>query len=286
MSIRKERRIKVGDGVTDWDSITNKPSAFPAMAHPHPMDDVDGLLEWATEVEAKMPHKYSQLEDDIGLMKAGSPISYNTLEDRPTLFSGSYEDLSDVPDMASVALSGDYRDLSNRPAIPTMPTLATVATSGSYNDLSNKPAIPTVNYPVVSVNGKTGSVVLTSSDTGSAPASHTHTIAQVNGLQAALDSKQNAAPTRRQELYSGVTDNQGNYSVAFATPYPSTPNIQVQVVNGNHNHSVRVISVTANGFTISAGLRASLTVLGLSVLGFDVTAAAGIPLDVLVTSKT
>ena len=66
--------------------------------------------------------------------------------------------------------SGDYNDLTNKPTIPTVPTnvsdftndagyltshqdisgkanssdLATVATSGSYNDLINKPTIPTV----------------------------------------------------------------------------------------------------------------------------------------------
>lgn len=38
--------------------------------------------------------------------------------------------------LATVATSGSYNDLSNKP------NLASVATSGSYNDLSNKPTIP------------------------------------------------------------------------------------------------------------------------------------------------
>ena len=46
--------------------------------------------------------------------------------------SGKWEDKA----LATVATSGSYNDLSNKP------NLATVATSGSYNDLSNKPTIP------------------------------------------------------------------------------------------------------------------------------------------------
>lgn len=51
-------------------------------------------------------------------------------------FSGSYNDLTDKPNLATVATSGNYSDLSGTP------TLATVATSGDYGDLLNKPTIP------------------------------------------------------------------------------------------------------------------------------------------------
>jgi hypothetical protein len=57
-----------------------------------------------------------------------------------------------------------------------------VATSGSYNDLKNKPTIPTVNYPVTSVNKKTGAVVLNNVDVGAAAAEHTHDIGELNGV--------------------------------------------------------------------------------------------------------
>lgn len=49
-------------------------------------------------------------------------------------FSGSYNDLTNKPDLSIYAESSD---------------LATVATTGSYNDLSNKPTIPTVNDPTI-----------------------------------------------------------------------------------------------------------------------------------------
>ena len=97
--------------------------------------------------------------------------------------TGSYNDLTDKPNLAPVATSGNYNDLTNTPTIPTVPTnvsdfnndagyitsddipaqvnadwnategvaqilnkpdLAPVATSGNYNDLTDKPTIPTV----------------------------------------------------------------------------------------------------------------------------------------------
>lgn len=45
---------------------------------------------------------------------------------------------------------------------------------------------------VDSVNGKTGAVVLTPGDLGAAPATHTHTISDVTGLQTALDDLDDA----------------------------------------------------------------------------------------------
>ncbi len=56
---------------------------------------------------------------------------------KPALFSGDYNDLTNKPTLATVATSGNYNDLINKP------TFAAVATSGSYNDLTDKPTIPT-----------------------------------------------------------------------------------------------------------------------------------------------
>jgi len=51
------------------------------------------------------------------------------------VFSGSYNDLTEKPDLATVATSGIYDDLSAKPQ------LAAIATTGSYTDLSNKPVL-------------------------------------------------------------------------------------------------------------------------------------------------
>ena len=102
-------------------------------------------------------------------------------------FTGNYDDLTNIPNFATVATSGDYNDLTNKPTIPSYqvlsishdtlyltnggfvklpsgfdgdynhltnkPNLAPVATSGNYNDLTNRPTIP--SYQVLSVSNDT-----------------------------------------------------------------------------------------------------------------------------------
>lgn len=281
MSIRPDRNVLV---TPDWNIITNKPASFPSMSHDHPMSDIDGLDAMATAMQEAIPDKLSELQDDIGVMRVGDEISYQILTNKPNLFTGAYAALTGKPSLAPVALSGSYTDLSDKPILVTLPALSPVATSGLYSDLLGKPTIPTVTYPVISVNTKTGAITLSNTDVGAAAAVHTHTIANVTGLQTALDSKLNSASAKRQETYSGVTDASGNFTMTFAA-FAVAPNIQVQIVNGTHNNSARVAAVSTTGFTVAVGTRAGLTVLGLTVLGFDVPATAGVSVDVLVTSK-
>ena len=82
--------------------------------------------------------------------------------------TGSYSDLSDKPDLSiyelkSEAFKGNYEDLTNKPDLSVY-ELKSEAFSGDYNDLTNKPTIPVVEYPVTSVNSKTGDVVLAAAD--------------------------------------------------------------------------------------------------------------------------
>ena len=61
----------------------------------------------------------------------------------PVAFSGSYNDLSNKPDLSVYelkedAFSGDYDDLTNKPDLSIYETKAE-AFSGNYNDLTNKP---------------------------------------------------------------------------------------------------------------------------------------------------
>ena len=72
--------------------------------------------------------------------------SYNDLTDTPTLFTGSYNDLTDTPTI----FSGSYADLTDTPTLFTgsyndltdTPTLFT----GSYNDLTDTPTIFSGSY--------------------------------------------------------------------------------------------------------------------------------------------
>jgi len=79
--------------------------------------------------------------------------SYNSLTDKPNLFSGSYPDLSNKPSL----FSGSYIDLTNKPTIPAAQVnsdwgastgLAQILNKptifdGNYNSLTDKPTIPT-----------------------------------------------------------------------------------------------------------------------------------------------
>lgn len=93
---------------------------------------------------------------------ADSAVQHNELED--VAFSGEYTDLNNLPTIPAAQVNSDWNATSGVSAIVNKPTLSSVATSGDYNDLSNKPTIPSV--PVQSVNGKTGAVVIDSTDVG------------------------------------------------------------------------------------------------------------------------
>ena len=85
-------------------------------------------------------------EKVTGLADVAISGSYNDLSDRPELAkvatTGSYNDLADRPELnlSKVATSGSYNDLADKP------NLATVAISGSYDDLSDKPSFNNVAY--------------------------------------------------------------------------------------------------------------------------------------------
>ena len=118
-----------------------------------------------------VPTAVSQLTNDTGFITG---VSWDEVTGKPSLFSGSYADLtnkptavsaftndsgyltsssltwnniSSKPSFAAVATSGDYADLTNKPTLfsgsyvdlTNKPTLF----SGSYTDLTNKPTLTT-----------------------------------------------------------------------------------------------------------------------------------------------
>ena len=82
-------------------------------------------------------------------------------------------------------------DSSQKDFIKNKPVLATVATSGSYNDLTGVPQIPDPTWENIQ-NKPTDYPPSTHTHTKSqiTDFAHTHQIAQVKGLQTALDAKQ------------------------------------------------------------------------------------------------
>lgn len=95
---------------------------------------------------------YADLSNTPNLATVATSGSYNDLLNLPTLVT----DASDLTDTTNRFFSGDYEDLTNTPNLSQLaisadwddivdkPTFATVATSGSYNDLTNKPNLAEV----------------------------------------------------------------------------------------------------------------------------------------------
>ena len=77
--------------------------------------------------------------------------------------------------------------------------------SGAPSTFASWVKLVSPDAPVQSVNGQTGTVNLDAANVGAAPASHTHTVAQVTGLQAALNDKVNTTTVNsRPALFSGA----------------------------------------------------------------------------------
>lgn len=141
---------------SDWNAlngpaqILNKPQSFTPSAHTHPISDIVGLQ--------------ASLDSKATLEQASSSAPVQSVNGQTGNISLS------IP---APQIQSDWNQ-SNTTAL---------------DYIKNKPSIPTVNYPVVSVNGKTGAVALTSTDVGAAPATHIHAIADITGLQTALNNK-------------------------------------------------------------------------------------------------
>lgn len=91
-------------------------------------------------ITSEIPTATSDLTNDSGYITSSALSGYATetwvTNQGYSTFSGSYNDLTNKPNLATVATTGLYSDLSGTPS------LATVATTGDYGDLLNTPTIP------------------------------------------------------------------------------------------------------------------------------------------------
>lgn len=255
----------------NYASLTGKPTSFTPAAHTHSITDVTGLQ--------------TSLDSKLGV---GASIPYSSL--------------TGAPSIPAAQVNSDWTAVSGVSQVLNKPNLATVATSGSYADLTNKPTIPSVNYPVTSVNTKTGAVVLTNTDVGAAASVHTHTISDVTGLQSSLDSKASTASLsgyattgalttattglRKVETFLGTTDASGNFTITFANTYTTPPDVQPQIIGGTFNQSVRVVSVSNTGCVVQAAQRNLVTLLSVEVLLGATVNLVGASVTVQVTPRT
>lgn len=134
-----------GFGTSNYERLSNKPH----------INSVE-LIGNKTSEDLGLQPAGDYLTEETDPIFSASPSSNITNEDitnwnNKSDFSGSYEDLTDKPDIPSKTsdLTNDsgYIDKSvdNLDNYTKTSDLSAVATSGNYNDLSNKPTIPDVS---------------------------------------------------------------------------------------------------------------------------------------------
>lgn len=187
-------------------------------------------------VEAAIPTKTSQLDNDSGFITSAPVTSVNTKTGAVTLSA------SDVGAQPTITVNGIIKgdgagNLSEQEIVaaelvdlPTVPTKVSELTNDSGY-------ITAVQAPVQSVNNKTGPVSLTASDVGALPADTV--IPTVNN--ATLTIKRNSVdigsftanatndvnidinvPTNKSDIGLGNVDNVKQYSASNPPPYPVT----------------------------------------------------------------
>ena len=153
---------------------------------------------------------------------------------KPALFSGNYNDLSNKPNLSTVATTGNYSDLVNKPtlfdgnynSLSNRPNLATVATTGNYTDLTNRPTIPTVPTNVSAFTNDAGYV--TSAD-----------VQQAAGIPTVVSAFQNDAGYLTS--YTETDPTVPTWAKAATKPVYSyseitnTPNLATVATTGNYN---------------------------------------------------
>lgn len=100
-----------------------------------------------------VPTNVSAFTNDAGYITS-VPSEYVTETELNTAIAGK----ANTADLATVATSGSYADLTNKPTIPTVPTNVSAFTNDAHY-------ITASGAPVQSVNGQTGAVTVTDTDT-------------------------------------------------------------------------------------------------------------------------
>lgn len=252
--------IPAAQVASDWNAtsgvsrIDNKPATFIPSAHTHAISDVTGLQ--------------SALDSKTTVAQASAAAPVQSVNGQTGNVSLT------IP---AAQIQSDWNQ----------------ANTSALDYIKNKPSIPTVNYPVTSVNTKTGAVVLTNTDVGAAATSHTHAIADVTGLQTSLDSKATTAALtaattalRRVETFLGTTDASGNITITFANTYTTAPDVQPQIVGGTFNQFVRIVSVSTTQAVIQVAQRNTATLLSIEVLLGTTVVVSGASVTVQVTARS
>lgn len=166
--------LQENKGVTDAldAAIGNKANASDLNAHidnkenPHNVtaEQIGAITEETdptVSAWAKAATKPSYTAEEVGALPKGTKIPSALSDLTADSTHRTVTDAEKATWSAKSNFSGSYNDLTNKPNIPSIAGLATESYVNS--------AIGEIDYPVDSVNGKTGAVNLTASDVGALP---------------------------------------------------------------------------------------------------------------------
>lgn len=199
--------VKLADGgssaTVDWSDILNKPTEFPPESHTHEMDDVNGLTDKVTEIEGGI----SDLEDSIsaistslafggsfsaatGLIVEGAKVGIVDGSAIPAAGSqpNTFLICVDAGDTPATMAEGDWLVSNGTEWVPVIYSSGS-AGSVDWANVENKPDFDATYAPIdhtheiADVDGLQDALDAKPDD------NHTHEIADVDGLQAALDGK-------------------------------------------------------------------------------------------------
>lgn len=105
-------------------------------------------LIWPTDPDTMAPSTYPGrwiLVESLSQVQVNSDwnstAGVSAILNKPSLFSGSYSDLTNKPTFAAVATSGSYNDLTGKPTVPAAQVNSDWNSTSGLSQILNKPAI-------------------------------------------------------------------------------------------------------------------------------------------------
>lgn len=188
--------VTIGLGAADWPDITNKPSTFPPDPHTHAYSSLTGIPSTFT------PSTHTHVIGDVtGLQTAldGKSATSHThtwtdISGKPTTFTPSVHthSVADLNDAS--ATIADFLDSVN-------PGEARTAIGAGTSNL----ALGSTGSTAAAGNHTHDYSTLTNIPTSFTPSTHTHSIANVTGLQDALDGKAASSHNHSQSDITGLS---------------------------------------------------------------------------------
>lgn len=180
--------------VYEWDATSSASENLPTTVWPTDLD---------TMAPTTVPGRWHLIET-VGQPQVNSDWSATTgissILNKPTLFSGSYTDLTSKPTYAAVASSGSYNDLT---AKPTIPTIVAPSQSSATRSLNTAFQVSTTRAAMVTY---TGSITTTANIAGGQDGSQILEMASDSGF---TTNVQTLSSIRNSQVYTLAVAIQG-----------------------------------------------------------------------------